>query len=178
MMEAFELKTVVPLWDEMSFHPFFQETLVARPSTDSSAPRAVIMAVVPPVPPASPASPVSTTCVSSVASPRAIAKPRRGGHPFGGRPRTAPQPARLPPSYCHHGRARRNCVQCGGENTCEHGRIRDRCNACRIQGTGGRLVCPHGRYRTLCGTCGGSSYYQNKRTAKLAAALARFDSEA
>ena len=162
-MEAFALTASTPPWDEMAFHPFFQETLVARPS--SGGPKAVIMAAVPPVPPAPPpASPATST----VSSPRAIVKlPRR--KVVG---RALPRA-----SLCHHGRARRNCVPCGGENTCPHRRLRDPCNACRLQGTGGRMVCEHGRYHTLCSDCGGSSYYQNK-CRRIAAAAARDIEEA
>ncbi len=53
---------------------------------------------------------------------------------------------------CDHGRDKRFCRECGGNDFCPHGRQKHLCKEC-----GGSNICPHGRQRHYCRECGGSS---------------------
>jgi hypothetical protein len=55
------------------------------------------------------------------------------------------------PTYCHHGRQKNKCKDCGGRSICQHGRQKSLCKDC-----GGSSICQHGRQKNKCKDCGGS----------------------
>lgn len=53
--------------------------------------------------------------------------------------------------YCHHGRYKPHCRDCGGTGLCEHHRVPSHCGFCR-----GSQICRHGVRRPYCAKCKGS----------------------
>jgi len=61
-------------------------------------------------------------------------------------------------SICNHGRRRNVCKECGGEFLCQHGKQKHHCKEC-----GGASICEHNRLRNTCKDCGGASICEHGR---------------
>jgi len=99
---------------------------------------------------------------SALAPPQSSSPPKRATPDLLPAPRAVPRthapetgtPACKRPkteTTCEHGKAKRDCPQCGGSQVCEHGRRRRECKQC-----GGAGICEHRKLRYLCPKCGGA----------------------